>query len=707
MTTLYSQGIKYEKYIQDMIKSNYQECWLWDEVPNDYKIKLGLINCDIKCDIGYDIVCLNNDNTYTYIQCKNFTTTGINNTIQIEDLAGFYNFVAENLIKNAIVYYSGNLSKQILIRKNNIQYINMQYVKMNNTTISPRDYQLEAFSTLETVKRSVLEMPCGTGKTLVTYLIANKYDNIILLSPLIATTDQLVIHYTNYYGVEMSKFNCTVIHSQNTRNLESITLGDKNILGATFESCDIINKLLNKLKGSIFVVIDECHNLTNSMISDSNNAINNLLNSKYNILFVSATPNNYKGFENIFGTARYTLGWDKAIENKYICDFNFYYPNSEKIINYIDEIKFDKTIIEKTKLIYKAFFLLESIKSLDIKKCIVYLKNIDEVKHFKNILGLLNVYFELVYNINLVTGDSTKKERDVAITKFRNRLTNICILLNVYVLDEGIDIPECDSVYLTNPNNNPTSIIQRISRANRLCEGKTVAKVLVWGKDELKIKDILKNIGSYVKIKCGNVTSKFLNNHDKVNDHNISDQNVNEYDKVNKYDSVNDQDNVNKCASVNDQDKVNKINTQQSNTMNDSKKDNTQSIHNNKKETVFNCPCGKSFSKSYLLNRHQTAKRTCSYITQQKLNNSKNNDVICDICNKKICDKYKLKRHKISCQKKHDKNNIPSQVINQVTTKKFTSFNTECIDEFRNILTDSKTEAFDKVNKIIEKINKL
>ena len=66
-----------------------------------------------------------------------------------------------------------------------------------------------------------------------------------------------------------------------------------------------------------------------------------------------------------------------------------------------------------------------------------------------------------------------------------------------------------------------------------------------------------------------------------------------------------------------------------------------------------------------------------------------------------------MKRHKISCQKKHDKNNIPSQVINQVTTKKFTSFNTECIDEFRNILTDSKTEAFDKVNKIIEKINKL
>jgi superfamily II DNA or RNA helicase len=530
--TLNSQGIKYEKYIQDLIKSNYKECWIWNELHKEQKIKMGLLNCDNECDIGYDIVCLNNDNTYTYIQCKNFTTTGINNTIQIEDLAGFYNFVAENLVNNAIVYYSGNLSKQILMRKNKIKYINIQYVRMDNADISPRDYQLEAFSTLENVNRGVLEMPCGTGKTLVSYLLANKYDNIILLSPLIATTDQLVIHYTNYYGVNMSKVNCTVIHSQNTRNLESITLGDKNILGATFESCDVINKLLMKLKGSIFVVIDECHNLTQAMISDPNHAVNKLLNNNTKIakiLFVSATPKNYEGFENIFGTARYTLGWDRAIENKYVCDFNFYYPNSDKIIHYLDEIKFDKTIIEKTKLIYKAFFLLESIKSLDIKKCIVYLRNIEEVKHFKNILGVLNIYFNLFYNVNVVTGNSNKKERDVALTKFRNRITNICILLNVYVLDEGIDIPECDSVYLTNPNNNPTSIIQRISRANRLCEGKTVAKVLVWSKNELKIKDVLKNIGSYIKVKYGNVNSKFLNNHDKVEsiDNNILENFIN------------------------------------------------------------------------------------------------------------------------------------------------------------------------------------
>ena len=63
--------------------------------------------CD---DIGCDILSKKQDNTYEYIQCKNYSTLGIDNTITISDLSGFYNFVAENTIKNPIVYYSGVLS---------------------------------------------------------------------------------------------------------------------------------------------------------------------------------------------------------------------------------------------------------------------------------------------------------------------------------------------------------------------------------------------------------------------------------------------------------------------------------------------------------------------------------------------------------------------------------------------------------------------
>ena len=515
METLLQQGTDYEIYVRDIIKEKYQYCWLWKDIPNDILLELEFIK-DIKnkCDdIGCDILAKNYDNTYHYIQCKNYSTLGIDNTISISDLAGFYNFIAENDIKIPIVYYSGVLSSQIICRKKKIKYINLPYIKISNEDIKPRDYQIEAFNLLDNANRSILEMPCGTGKTLITYLISLKYENIILLSPLISTTEQLIKHYTNYYSKEKETINFNLISSQHNRNIDNIKLSNKNIIGSTFDSCDIINKLLIKLKGSIFIVIDECHNLNNSNLASNLDEINKLLLSTYKILFVSATPKNYGSeYNNIFGNTKYTLKWDYAIENKYICDYNFYYPNNDKIIEYIDNIKFDTSIIEKTILINKAFFFLETIKILDIKKCIVYLKSITEADIFENILKTINLYYNLklaVYNINYNT---SKTLRNTNLTKFRNNNTKISIMLNVHILDEGIDIPECDSVYLTNPNNNPINIIQRISRANRIYKDKNIAKILIWSKDETKLNDVIKRIETYIPVKFNNINNKFINN---------------------------------------------------------------------------------------------------------------------------------------------------------------------------------------------------
>lgn len=144
---------------------------------------------------------INYDNTFDYIQCKNYSTTGSDNTINICDLAGFYNFVAENSISNAIVYYSGKLSQQILCRKNKIKYMNIPLIKNNNILdFKPRDYQLEAFNMLKDNSRCILNMPCGTGKTFVTFLLSLEYKNVIILTPLISTTEQIMSHYKNYYS---------------------------------------------------------------------------------------------------------------------------------------------------------------------------------------------------------------------------------------------------------------------------------------------------------------------------------------------------------------------------------------------------------------------------------------------------------------------------------------------------------------------------
>ena len=176
------------------------------------------------------------------------------------------------------------------------------------------------------------------------------------------------------------------------------------------------------------------------------------------------------------------------------------------------DIKFDTSIIEKTILINKAFFLLESIKTINIKKCIVYLKTIKEAELFENILKTINIYFEFTLGIYNINYNTSRTKRNVSLTKFRNNKTKISIMLNVHILDEGIDIPECDSVYLTHPNNNPINIIQRISRANRIYPNKKIANILLWTKDELNLEKIINLIKTYISVKFNNINSEFINN---------------------------------------------------------------------------------------------------------------------------------------------------------------------------------------------------
>jgi hypothetical protein len=111
-------------------------------------------------------------------------------------------------------------------------------------------------------------------------------------------------------------------------------------------------------------------------------------------------------------------------------------------------------------------------------------------------------------------------------------------MLNIHVLDEGIDIPECDSIFLTNPNNNYINIIQRISRANRIDENNInkIANIFVWCKNEDKYSQIYNLINNYILI-----------NH---NSNNISNNSIyiktshNKVDNIDNIDNIDNRDNI-------------------------------------------------------------------------------------------------------------------------------------------------------------------
>ena len=114
------EGKIYEKYVRDIIKHKYKNVWLWEDVPNYIMTTLRYINnkgdnCD---DIGCDLICETYDSTYEYIQCKNYLIIGNDNIINILDLSGFYNFVAENeFIYGKKVHFKVEYSKTQKIKQ--------------------------------------------------------------------------------------------------------------------------------------------------------------------------------------------------------------------------------------------------------------------------------------------------------------------------------------------------------------------------------------------------------------------------------------------------------------------------------------------------------------------------------------------------------------------------------------------------------------
>lgn len=245
--------------------------------------------------------------------------------------------------------------------------------------------------------RGILSAPCGTGKTIIGCYFAHNYDSIILLSPLQQYAEQNADKYKQYFN----DYCPLIIDTDGTRDIEVIKAFIKKnkkkklLFSCTFKSVDIVNQFIGQLKNSI-VIIDEFHNLSRNNIIDEEDEMNKLLVSDANILYQSATPRVYdlenteddEEHTDIFGDVVYNMDFKTAIEKNYICDYKIYLPSvSEDKKEFIEEIKDEININDiDTNLRAKCMYFYKCMLYNGTKKCIVYMRNIEETKQFKKCL---------------------------------------------------------------------------------------------------------------------------------------------------------------------------------------------------------------------------------------------------------------------------------------------------------------------------------
>jgi superfamily II DNA or RNA helicase len=177
--------------------------------------------------------------------------------------------------------------------------------------------------------------------------------------------------------------------------------------------------------------------------------------------------------ENIYGKTIASVSAIKARELKRICpyktitikttpikiDFNIEHFFQE---NNLKEKQKKRLLELKDRYIMFAKGLIDCIKLHDIKHIITFHEYIINCKFFCKILEEINKQENLLKYIKCISGNDNKKIRDNMIYNFQTQ--NFSILCSAKVLQEGVDIPNCDGVIFIDNKTSNIDITQSFSR---------------------------------------------------------------------------------------------------------------------------------------------------------------------------------------------------------------------------------------------------
>ena len=213
------------------------------------------------------------------------------------------------------------------------------------------------------------------------------------------------------------------------------------------------------------LIVDEAHNLVRKK------DLIRIVKSFPNVLLVTATPPNQMK-KLVGGETIYHYPLSRAIKEQKVCDYRIYLPlitskNTAENIEIPSELKeLDNNICKKT------LFLINGLLRTGSRHCIVYLNSIAECTLFKKVfIQIMTQYHGLAYWIEHITSNVSKAKQEECLKEFqKSGQGTIKILTAIRILDECIDVPKCDSVFITSVGKHVSDIrtIQRICRANRL-----------------------------------------------------------------------------------------------------------------------------------------------------------------------------------------------------------------------------------------------
>jgi hypothetical protein len=317
------------------------------------------------------------------------------------------------------------------------------------------------------------------------------------------------------------------------------------LISSTYDSVDVIdfNRMTNPL-----VIIDEFHNLSRRNVTDKRDPIYRLLASSCRIMFMSATPrvfevdnddidfvedddeNSVSDGESdeesstefnpaMLGQVLYNMPFKTAIDCGYITDYRIWLPSihedNSQLVSAIEsqtaaqaavsdhhqldaEVALTVGDIEAT-IKAKCMYLYSCLLNNGSRKCIVYCVNVAETEAMMAVMLQLNAFYALELNCVGLTSAVKSIERKRILGEFACQSAAVQLIFSVRILDECIDIPSCDSIYITYPSKSNIRTIQRLCRCIRVDAANPgkVGNIYIWCDEYEKTLDILGGMREY------------------------------------------------------------------------------------------------------------------------------------------------------------------------------------------------------------------
>jgi superfamily II DNA or RNA helicase len=511
--------------------------WLLRDVPADVRRAINLP----QLDEGIDLIARERHGGYWAIQAKFLTA---NDKRLSRRLLGTFTALASDTCSNIALQVVAHTSAK-RVGKHHL-YRNLREIGLDRWQDAdwsliraaiagkvearpkprrPKRHQLRAIAAAKKhfiggkAHRGLMLMPCGTGKSLTAFWIAEALGakTILVAVPSLALIKQSVTDWTREFLAKDQKPDWACVCSDDSvgdlerdefvgdvydTGLPTFTDPEEiakelrrpskiKIVFTTYQSADRLVEAA-KFAGTKFdvAIFDEAHRTTGKQSKSFATLLRaDALKARYR-LFMTATERKVNGDVEVFsmdneddyGKRFFTMTFKEAISLGIISDYKILtiavtdkeindLIASNRLLNLHEDLDEAEARAVATGMALKRIY-----KKYGVKHAISFHSSIRMADRFRAQQDVLNCLTPTAANFH-ISSQKTAGERKLLMDEFK--AAPRALMTNARCLTEGVDVPAIDCVAFADPKQSTTDIVQASGRAMRLYKGKKYGYIVV------------------------------------------------------------------------------------------------------------------------------------------------------------------------------------------------------------------------------------